>query len=102
MESISQASRLEGDRASINCVHASIGINRLWVYAKYRREGVATSLLDAIRYVGVTLAMKLGIKFVLWMCRPTSGRNQTIWFYVRLVFALAPDSQLLALCFAIG
>ncbi|XP_067934113.1 N-acetyltransferase ESCO2-like isoform X2 [Watersipora subatra] len=48
-ECISRASRLEGDKASLQTVPASIGVNRLWVYAKYRREGVATQLLDAIR-----------------------------------------------------
>ena len=48
-ESIREANRLEGDRAGVRRIAAHIGINRLWVYAKYRREGIATRLLDAIR-----------------------------------------------------
>lgn len=48
-ESISRANRLEGDKASVQAVRASVGVNRLWVYAKYRRSGVATMLLDSVR-----------------------------------------------------
>ncbi|KAF6040225.1 ESCO1 [Bugula neritina] len=48
-EYISRANRLEGDKASVDSVRAKLGINRLWVYSKYRRQGVATTLLNAIR-----------------------------------------------------
>ena len=37
---------------SLEPEQAALGINRLWVSSHYRRLGVATRMLDTIRYAG--------------------------------------------------
>jgi len=49
-ESISRANRLQGMTVSESSYRTPVGVNRIWVYSKYRREGIATKLLDSVRY----------------------------------------------------